>query len=303
MAHLARTIQDVPLCQNERQPESCGNTPLRRHRSSCHHGCPGCRRNTGPTYYPPRYQQRCPGRLCKNALAAPCCGHTRENADLKAISYLYASLGDEGKRRLHQRLAELCPAVMFMCDLLQELDNIFHKQRNILVESVKFLSRRQLPNETMQDYFAALSELTAKSEFEHQLAPTWIRDVFVTNHRDLELQRQFITKMTAPGDILQETITYELGLMNQKTIRKALPPTTTSATPSTTAEKPPPADAEPTIKSEPVDVLAVKNRTGNSGAAPKTRRVNTRPLPTAPSTPSPRVGPSTAQMYVPRPGG
>ncbi len=80
--------------------------------------------------------------LCKNALAAPCCGDTRENADLKAISYLYASLGDEGKRRLHQRLPELCPADMFMCDFLQDLDNIFHKQRNILVERVKSLSRR-----------------------------------------------------------------------------------------------------------------------------------------------------------------
>ena len=114
---------------------------------------------------------------CKTALAAPCCSDTLENADLKAISYLYASLGEEGKRRLHQRLPEICPADMFMCDFVQELDNIFHKQRNILVERVKFLSRRQLPNETMQDYFAALTELAAKCEFEHQLAPTWIQDV------------------------------------------------------------------------------------------------------------------------------
>ncbi len=90
--------------------------------------------------------------------------------------------------------------------------------------------------------------------------------------------------MTAPGDILQETITYELGFMHQKTIRKAVPPTPASTTSSTTTEKPTSPDAETTIKSEPVDVLAVSNQSGTSGAIPKTRRVNHRPLPT--STPT-----------------
>ncbi len=109
-------------------------------------------------------------------------------ADLKAISYLYASLGEDGKCRLHRSLPDICPGDMLMCDFLADLDNIFHKQRNFLVERVNFLSRHQLPTETMQDYFAALAELASKCEFQHQLETTWIIDVFDTNLRNAELQ-------------------------------------------------------------------------------------------------------------------
>ncbi len=162
---------------------------------------------------------------------------------------------------------------MFLCDFMQSLESIFHKERNFLLERVLFNSRRQGPNESMQDYYAALTELANRCDF-GSATQTHIRDIFVTNIRDNELQRQFITRMTSPDTILKETITHEMGLQHQRSIKNAL----NSSNPSTTPKDPDTSKTPNTdvkVKAKPTDVLAVSKSTnpGTPAAIPKTRRV------------------------------
>ncbi len=210
---------------------------------------------------------------CKAALAAACGKYTREDAELKACSYLYMSLGEEGKRRLHQRIPDICPSEMFLCEFMQSLESIFHKERNVLLERVLFNSRRQGPNESMQDYFAALTELANRCDF-GAATQTHIRDIFVTNIRDNELQRQLITRMTSPDNILKETITYEMGLHQQRSIKNALKPSHPPAAPKD-ADTSKTSTTDAKIKAEPTDVLAISKQpnNGNATANSKARRV------------------------------
>ena len=74
-------------------------------------------------------------------------------------------------------------------DLWESLDQAFTKQRNITFHRYTFLTRKQLKGEPVENFYVCLRELSLNCDLgsheEHI-----IRDVFIANIQDGEIQRE-----------------------------------------------------------------------------------------------------------------
>ncbi len=102
-------------------------------------------------------------------------------------------------------------------ELWHQLDAVFFIKRNITVTRVIFLSRRQREAETLEHFHAALTELAAKCHF-RDLETELVRDLFITNITDLELQRKFLRRAMDDEEVLETAIAWERGLAIQTSI-------------------------------------------------------------------------------------
>ncbi len=128
-------------------------------------------------------------------------------------------LGLEGRRQLVQRFPHVQLSELQFHELWDYLDQAFLVERNITVEQVKFLSRRQRPPETLEQYHAALTGLAAECRLGN-LEDEIIRDVFISNIDHPELQGRFCIKMLSPMDLLREIQAYERGVGDQQTLAR-----------------------------------------------------------------------------------
>ncbi len=105
-----------------------------------------------------------------------------------------------------------------MRELWLHLDIVFHRERNISVDRVALISRRQRDDESLEQFHAVLTGLAAKCQLA-QLEDELVRDVFIANMREPELQRRFYKKLRAPEDVLREVQAFERGVANQSQMK------------------------------------------------------------------------------------
>ena len=121
-------------------------------------------------------------------------------------------------------------------------------------------SRRQEEGETLEQFHGVLQALAAKCKLRDMEEET-VRDMFLTNMNDLELQKKFFVgdEMNAET-VLQTALTWESGLENQKSIAKLVKSKPNSAEISS----PKSANADlrvmledntPTVKMEPIGAV------------------------------------------------
>ena len=87
------------------------------------------------------------------------------------------------------------PTIQIDCittkDLWESLDRVFTKQRNITFDRYTFLTRKQLKGEPVEKFYGCLRELSLNCDLgSHE--ESIIRDVFVANMQDGEIQRDFL---------------------------------------------------------------------------------------------------------------
>ena len=133
-----------------------------------------------------------------------------------------------------------------------------------------FLSRKQLENESLEHFHAALTALAAKCQL-RELEIELVRDLFITNMNNLELQRKFLRKTWDAAAVLEEALAWQRGVADQGSLTKlgkskltgnTLMSSTMDAGENVAKE----ANAGPVIKMEPISAIQRPQNSERRGA-------------------------------------
>ena len=140
-------------------------------------------------------------------------------AERKTVSLLYLSIGVEGRCILNcknpHKMIDTLPTVNFW----KIVDEAFIRPRNITFDRHVFLITKQLRGETVEQFYGKLKELAENCDFENK-EETLIRDVFITNLIDPEIQKELLKQTAEPRQALELAINMELGMRNQHQIQQ-----------------------------------------------------------------------------------
>ena len=147
--------------------------------------------------------------------------------DSKAVSLTYLSLGMEGRQIFGSQepsiqIDSVTTKVLWEC-----LDRVFTKQRNITFDRYTFLTRKQMKGEPVEKLYGCLRELSLNCDLgSHE--ESIIRDVFIANMQDGEIQRELLKETRTAKKALEVAMNIEMGIQNQLKISGTPTPTTTN---------------------------------------------------------------------------
>ena len=140
-------------------------------------------------------------------------------ADRKTVSRLYLSIGVEGRCILNCKNPDKMIDTLPTVDFWKIVDEAFIRPRNITFDRHVFLITKQLRGETVEQFYGKLKELAENCDFENK-EETLIRDVFITNLIDPEIQEELLKQTAEPHQALELAINMELGMRNQHQIQQ-----------------------------------------------------------------------------------
>ena len=115
-------------------------------------------------------------------------GKNRIDSEKKLKSNLYLCIGDEAQRIFKAQK----PAVNVKTEryprVLDEMQNVFQRERDVTHEKGLFYGRKQRENETFDKLHAELSALVGRCDF--AIAAENVCDIFIMNMRESDCQRE-----------------------------------------------------------------------------------------------------------------
>ena len=152
-------------------------------------------------------------------------------ADRKTVSLLYLSIGIEGRRILNCKNRHIIIDTLATVDFWKIVEEAFNRTRNITFDRHVFLITKQLRGETVEHFYGKLKELEGNCGFENK-EETLIRDVFITNLMDPEIQKELLKQTVEPRQALELSNNMEVGMrdkhQNQQHNKIVLPANPTS---------------------------------------------------------------------------
>ena len=146
------------------------------------------------------------------------CGERQWNlCDQKCVSLLYLSIGTEGRRLLTQQFPHDNMYDLTTLKLWQMMEIAFIRPRNITFDRYVFFSRKQKKGETAEQFYSILKELAENCDFENR-EEVIIRDIFITNMLDDDIQRELLRDTVDPERALSIAVNMERGHQNQQRI-------------------------------------------------------------------------------------
>ena len=131
-------------------------------------------------------------RCQKTELAVILCGDRPwKFCDNKAVSLTYLCLGMEGLRIFGTQERSIQIDRIFTKDLWECLDQVSTKRRNITFGRYTFLNRKQLKGEPVEKFYGCLRKRSLNCDL-GSLEESIIRDVFIANIQDDEIQRELL---------------------------------------------------------------------------------------------------------------
>ena len=119
-------------------------------------------------------------------------GMRRYETDEKVRSILFLALGAEGKRVFAQKHPRVKILGISFNEFFDLRKTAFIKPRNIAFERYKLLSRKLKDRESYEQSWGALSDLARSCEIGINPELEWIRDVFIFNIENCDLQRRLL---------------------------------------------------------------------------------------------------------------
>ena len=146
------------------------------------------------------------------------CGERPWNlCDQKCVSLLYLSIGTEGRRLLTQKFPHDNIYDLSTLKLWEMMEIAFIRPRNITFDQYVFFSRKQKKGETVEQLYSILKELAENCDFENR-EEAIIRDIFITNMLDDDIQRELLQDTVEPERALSIAVNMEMGNQNQQRI-------------------------------------------------------------------------------------
>ena len=93
--------------------------------------------------------------------------------------------------------------------VLDEMQNVFKRERNVTHERGLFYGRKQRENETFEKLYVELSALAGRCDFAN--AAENIRDIFIMNLRESDCPREFSRSTKIPAEVYRIALSYERG--------------------------------------------------------------------------------------------
>ena len=131
-------------------------------------------------------------------------------ADLKTVTLLYLSIGVDGRRILNCKNPHTMIVTLTTVEFWKIVEEALICPRNLTFDRHLFLITKQLRGEPVEQFYGKLKELAENCDFENK-EETLIRDVFITNQIDPELQNELLEQTIEPRQALENTINMELG--------------------------------------------------------------------------------------------
>ena len=98
------------------------------------------------------------------------------------------------------------------------VESAFIRPRNITFDRHVFLITKNLRGNTTKHFYGKLKELAENWDFENK-EETLIRDVFITNLTDTEIQKELLKQAVEPRQAFELAVSMELGMPNQHQIQ------------------------------------------------------------------------------------
>ena len=143
------------------------------------------------------------------------CGYKQwTQEDRKTVSKLYLSLGTEGRRIICSRNPHLKMDILRTVELWNIMESTFIRQRNITFDRYMLFTTKQSKGESIEHFFGKLMEMSESFDLGDK-EDTLIRDLFIANMQDPEIQRELLRETLEPPQALRLAINLELGQRNQ----------------------------------------------------------------------------------------
>ena len=140
-------------------------------------------------------------------------GMRLEEEDKKLRSILYLALGYEGKKIFGQKFTRVKILQISFKEFWENLSVAFVRKTNITFERHKLLNRKQRDRESLEQFWGALAEMAKRCNI-----PTgedeWIRDIFINNMKNSNIQRKLLTETLPPLEALNVALIDEKGITN-----------------------------------------------------------------------------------------
>ena len=138
-------------------------------------------------------------------------------AKRKVTGLLYLSSGKIGQKMLMNKFPQIKILLIQLAQILQFCAECFQARRNRTLNRHLFLSTKQKPSESLQQFWNILNGLAAKCDFGNHTEGL-VYDIFVLNMANKQVQEKVYTESKDnPVDALQFAIAFEDGLRRQKT--------------------------------------------------------------------------------------
>ena len=137
--------------------------------------------------------------------------------DQQCVSLLYLSIGTEGRRLLTQKFPHDNFYDLTTLKLWKMLEIAFIRPRNITFDRYVFFSWKQKKGETVEQFYSILKELAENCDFENR-EEVIIRDVFMTNMLDDDIQRELLRDTVDPERAVSIAVNMEMSHQYQQRI-------------------------------------------------------------------------------------
>ena len=125
----------------------------------------------------------------------------RLEAVKKLRSILYLALRNEGKKIFGQIFTRVKVLQISFKELWENFSIAFVRKTNIAFERHKLLNRKQRDRESLEQFWGTLAEMAKRCDI-----PTgedeWIRDNFINNMKNSDIQRKLLTETLPPLEAL-----------------------------------------------------------------------------------------------------
>ena len=136
-------------------------------------------------------------------------GKNRLDSEKKLKFNLYICIGDEAQRIIKARKPMVNIKTVRYPRVLDEMQNVFQRERNVTHKRGLFYGRKQRQNETFEKFQAKLSALAGRFDFSN--AAENVRDIFIMNMRESDCQRELLRSTKLPEEVYRIALSYERG--------------------------------------------------------------------------------------------
>ena len=128
--------------------------------------------------------------------------------DKKLKSQLYLARGREGQKCFsHKNPGKKILDINF-AEFWELLKTTFTVTTNLMYERFKFFGRRQKENESLEKFYEILSELAENCKL-GEVEPELGRDIFITNMRNVEIQKKLCIEYLTPENVLSYVLVHK----------------------------------------------------------------------------------------------
>ena len=124
---------------------------------------------------------------------------------------MYLSLGTEGRRVFNSMNSTTNLDEISTRNLWDILNKTFIRVHNITFDRYFFLTRKQQKGEPIKEFYGNLKEISKNLG---EKGDTIIRDVFIANMQNKDIQKELLKETVEPDKALAIAINIEMGTLN-----------------------------------------------------------------------------------------